>query len=188
MTHSAERAGGGAPADAPLVIRACDGRDLDALEEQIASPGRSRLHWARFAEQQSGESVYLIAWRGGEPVGHLNLRWYGSRSPSVATRLERCPEINALGVRPELQNQGIGTALVREAERLAAERSYPRICLGVGIDNFGARRLYERLGYRYWSHGTIEGSWSYEDHDGRTVVQREEIVYMSKRLRRSVLR
>jgi GNAT superfamily N-acetyltransferase len=185
VTRSIERQEGSPADDDSIVIRPCERHEVDALEDHIPSPGRSRLHAIRFAEQRSGESSYLVSWLSGRPVGHLNLRWYGSRSPTVAVRLDRCPEINALGVwPPDLRNKGIGSALVNEAERLAYERGYPRICLGVGIDNFSARRLYERLGYGYWSHGTIEGSWSYEDHDGRTMIQREEIIYMSKRLRR----
>jgi hypothetical protein len=43
----------------------------------------------------------------------------------------------------------------------------------VGVDNSDARRLYERLGYVDWGHGTIVGSWVDRDHDGPPVIEFE---------------
>ena len=69
------------------------------------------------------------------------------------------PELNAVTVAPELRSQGIGTALIREAERRVAPRGLACVGLAVGVDNPRARSLYERLGYRTWAHGTLEVSW-----------------------------
>jgi ribosomal-protein-alanine N-acetyltransferase len=56
--------------------------------------------------------------------------------------------INNVAILPELRGQGIGTALMNrvfaEASRLGARRA----TLEVRASNEGARRLYERLGFR----------------------------------------
>ena len=56
--------------------------------------------------------------------------------------------IEAVAVVPERQRRGIGTALIRSAESVAAEHGYGAVQLGVEDSNPDARRLYERLGYR----------------------------------------
>ncbi|MBI4887191.1 MAG: ribosomal protein S18-alanine N-acetyltransferase [Acidobacteria bacterium] len=56
--------------------------------------------------------------------------------------------INNIALRPERRGQGIGTSLLRqvfaEGRRLGARRA----TLEVRASNEGARRLYERLGFR----------------------------------------
>jgi RimJ/RimL family protein N-acetyltransferase len=63
-----------------------------------------------------------------------------------------------------IRNRGHGTALVEAAEQRAGELGHPRVCLGVGVDNPDARRLFERLGYREWEHGLVTVAW--EDEGG----------------------
>ena len=65
------------------------------------SSGRSRAipgkHRERLAGPARGECVYLIAWVGDEPVGHLNLRLRGRKLPDRARRL-RAAQIEDLRV------------------------------------------------------------------------------------------
>jgi ribosomal protein S18 acetylase RimI-like enzyme len=56
--------------------------------------------------------------------------------------------LEAAAVARPWQNCGIGTSLVHAVEALAAGRGYGAVELGVEDSNPGARRLYERLGYR----------------------------------------
>lgn len=58
-----------------LQIRTCRESDLPLLEQHIPSRGRSKFHERRFREQETGASTYLIAWKAGIPVGHVNVRW-----------------------------------------------------------------------------------------------------------------
>ncbi|MDR7383003.1 GNAT family N-acetyltransferase [Promicromonospora iranensis] len=55
-------------------------------------------------------------------------------------------EIRMLGVAPDAQGQGVGTALVREC--IARSAGARRIVLSTQTVAHGAHRLYERLGFR----------------------------------------
>ena len=54
--------------------------------------------------------------------------------------------------------------------------------MGVGVDNPSARRLYERLGYTDWGHGTVETSWQEHDDAGPPVTVTETIHMLVRRL------
>jgi GNAT superfamily N-acetyltransferase len=128
-------------------IAECRAEDLQRLEAAIPS-GPSRFHQRRFTRQQEGAGTYLIAWLGGLPVGHVEIRWNGCNAAEVRERFPRCPELNALGVWPEhIRSQGTGTALIAEGERRAAGLGFRQIGLGVADDNPRAAALYLRLGF-----------------------------------------
>jgi GNAT superfamily N-acetyltransferase len=101
-----------------------------APEELITADARLPLHRL----DQGG--LYVLAWEDGEPLGHAHVEW---REP---------PEIQDVWVLPERRGEGIGTALTQAAEREAASRGHDRVEITVSVHNAGARRLYERLGYR----------------------------------------
>ena len=56
------------------------------------------------------------------------------------------------------------------------------LALGVGLDNPKARRLYERLGYGDWGHGTVVGTWVEYPDDGPPVTLSETWSVLVKRL------
>ncbi len=148
-----------------MEIAACRAEDVDVLERFMPSFSVEGSHAARFARQEAGHSTYLVPWLGGRPVGHAEVRWTGCAAPEVRAARPGCPEINGLFVRPaSLRSQGIGTALVRTAERLARERGVCLMGLGVGDDNPRAAALYARLGYLpaiayvdRWAHLDADG-------------------------------
>lgn len=165
-----------------IDIRRCRAVDVDVLELAMPSWGLSRFHERRFEQQESGASVYLIAWDGPQPVGHLNLRW-SPGDPAPAALLPECAEVNALGVWPaERRNQGIGSMLLDEAEGRAAAAGRTLIGLAVEQGNHGARRLYERRGYRDWGQGLVASTWTWIDHDGREQLVEELDAYLVRPL------
>ena len=147
----------------------------------MPSGGRSRFHEARFRRQEAGESLYVVAWDGDTPVGHVHLLWE-SEYDAVRSWFGRQPEINALNVAPALQGRGIGTALVADAERRAAERGAESIGLAVEVANVDARRLYERLGYRDWGGGLVEDVWRALLDDDTEIEHRDPCHYLVKPL------
>ncbi|WP_420112532.1 GNAT family N-acetyltransferase [Pseudactinotalea sp.] len=135
-----------------LEIRPCTPSDLPGLT--AAEPPGADIAVRLFARQQRGESVYLLAVASGVVVGHGELM------------LGANPELRHLQVDPESRGQGVGTSIVRAAER---HLGTGRLSIGVGLDNSRARRLYERLGYV----GTGEIStttYTYVDHEGPHVA------------------
>lgn len=104
-----------------------------------------------------------------------------SRYPQVCSLCPGLAEINALEARP--QGEGIGTALIMAAEQQARQRSVPIVGLAVDVTNDGARRLYVRLGYALWPHGTVIDHWAPRDDEGQVLgEQADECFYLTKRL------
>lgn len=88
----------------------------------------------------AGESLALVAEFNGFPVGQV---WvdFSHRARATGT-------LWALRVFPPFQRLAIGTSLVREAERALVRLGFAYAEIGAEKVNRGARRLYERLGYR----------------------------------------
>ncbi len=163
-----------------IDIRQLTRNELVSVEEQLARDSPER-HRRRLIEQDRGNAVYLIAWADQTPVGHVLLKWAGSAREPMASRLADCPEIEDLFAVEEHRSEGIGSSLLRAAEELAARNGYSRVGLGVGVENTGARALYERVGY-------VDTGLEYREHatwtDSRGRVRRYDEVcnYLVKRL------
>ena len=140
----------------------------------------ARFHDRRLSRQKAGSATYLIAWNRGEPVGHLLLKWDGAGEDVGHDHLGDIPELNAIVVKEGLRGQGIGTKLISTAEDLVRSRGNLSVGLAVGIDNEDAHRLYRRLGYRDWRHGTFTTTWTEIGPDGKEREDSEEVVYMTK--------
>jgi ribosomal protein S18 acetylase RimI-like enzyme len=55
--------------------------------------------------------------------------------------------IDTLCVDDRFRGYGIGTILIKEAEKMALQKGYTRVSLNVAQDNPIARKLYQRMGY-----------------------------------------
>lgn len=86
-----------------------------------------------------------------------------------------------LGTHPELRGLGVGTHLIREAERRIAKRGRPWARLEVETDNPRAKALYERLGYEVY--GTATDSWMQLDKTGQEVLHVADVFQMRKRVK-----
>lgn len=149
---------------AVVEVRPLSAEDVDAVAA-TEPPGRgfARAMWEL---QQRRDSILLVAWVDGEPVGHGQL-----------DRRVTPVELKNLSVRADLRSRGIGAALIAAAEGLARNRG--RLAVGVGLDNVRARALYERLGYR--STGEVSTTtYEYVDDDGVTRSATETDVLLVK--------
>lgn len=135
----------GAQAESPPIrlraYRPSELRVLHALDQLCFRPGisyslgalgsflRHPRSLALVAEAESGRVAgFVVAefqYRRGEPVGH----------------------IITLDVHPGWRRWGIGTRLMCAAERRLEERGATAFHLEVAIDDPGAQRFYESLGY-----------------------------------------
>lgn len=175
------------PAPRPLLqlaIRPASATDLGPLQRALP-PAHPEAHVRRLADQRVGHASYLIAWDGSRPVGHALVRWNGANNPELVWRLgyhQRPPYLEAVFVAPTYRSLGIGTSLLREAERQAAQRGHRRIGLAVAVENWRARALYHRLGYRESGLGRFVSSWSYVDDHGEEVAEQETCIYLRRSL------
>jgi GNAT superfamily N-acetyltransferase len=164
---------------AKVEIRPGSEADLAAL---VAVLGQRHFFTDHLARQQDGRGVLLVAWLDGRPVGDVFVAYEPADVPQVRQQLPGVPQLIHLEVLGPLQRRGIGTALIRAAQDTARQLGHEQITLAVGLDNPDARRLYERLGYIDWRHGTIVASWQERDRDGPPVTVSETCHVLVKRL------
>jgi GNAT superfamily N-acetyltransferase len=105
--------------------------DLEGAQDFI----RERLECA--------ESVIFLARAGDRPAGFTQL--YPSFS-SVSMR--RLWILNDLFVEAQARKLGVGEALLERARQWAAETGAKGLELATATDNFPARRLYEKTGWK----------------------------------------
>jgi GNAT superfamily N-acetyltransferase len=177
------------PESQSVMIGRLDAGEVPLLQDSIPAShrivdGTSRTyHETRLMAQQEGTADYLIAWVDGSPVGHAFIRW-GADEPFLCEQDRSVALVEALAVRPEMQRKGIATAIMLEAERMAANRGHTRIGLAVGIENTGARAMYFVLGYREDGRESFRVTWMHTDSDGKERERGETCIYMLKMLRR----
>ncbi len=165
---------------ARMRIATCRAEDVALLDRHLPSPSATSYHAQRYAAQVAGRSTFLVVWVDDRPVATGEIRWDGCRAPEVRAVVPDCPEINGLEVVEALRSQGIGTALVRHAEHLAAARGVRTIGLGVGDYNHRAAALYARLGYL--PRVPYLDRYTYTDDAGVEHPVEDACVFLSKEL------
>lgn len=141
----------------PVTVRACVEGDLPQLEWfGKFTPHREIIRDA-YERQQRGENLMLVAEVNQFPVGQAWIDLAKKRSESVGV-------LWAVRVLRPFRRSGIGSRLLRVAERVLRERGYAAAEIGVERHNSAARRLYERLGY--WTVGEEREEYDYTTPDG----------------------
>lgn len=153
----------------PLAVRDLEPGDLPSC----AWSGRA-THLAAITRAleraRCGEVEYLAACPpSGLPVGLGGIDYAKTSGAGTIWMLE---------VHPVLQSCGIGTVLIRAAERRIRARGLHRAELGVEDGNPRARSLYEKLGYA--AYGSEPDSWDQEAADG-TVTRYETMLTLMRK-------
>jgi GNAT superfamily N-acetyltransferase len=143
------------------------------------------LHFRRvfrraYDDQLAGRRLMLLADVNGWPVGQVFIQLESYNDFGSPGELRGY--LYSLRVMDAFQRQGIGTALIQEAESLLIERNYHTISIAAAKENPGARRLYERLGFHVFTEDA--GRWHYVDHEGKTRQVVEPCWVLEKDLRR----
>jgi ribosomal protein S18 acetylase RimI-like enzyme len=165
-------------------VRPLEADDLAQVQRALP-PEHPEAHVRRLADQRVGRVTYLIAWSGGQALGHLLIRWGGATNPELLWQLGRRPGhpyVEALFVHPAYRSQAVGTQLLEAAERLVGARGYQRVGLAVAVENVRAWALYDRRGYREADVGEFVNHWSYVDESGSEIAETETCCYLVKRL------
>ncbi len=129
-----------------MAIRTLQSEDVDALAEAFQSWPKPRQLFVDYAKRVDAGSLDLvIAELAGRVAGFLIVVWESTYPPFEAAGI---PEIADFNVLPSARRQGVGNALMDEAEHRVSQRS-SRVGLGVGlyVDYGSAQRMYVRRGY-----------------------------------------
>ncbi|MCM1054578.1 MAG: GNAT family N-acetyltransferase [Bacteroides sp.] len=92
------------------------------------------------------KEICVVAEENGKFVGELSMMTENANIPAAVIPNKRV-YLFGLRVLPDYRGQGIGTALLKHAVTLCAQRGIFEFTIGVETKNEGARRLYERLGF-----------------------------------------
>lgn len=111
---------------------------LEALPEWFGIP-EAQENYIR----ESADEIMLVSSEGGEPDGFLCLKETGRDTLELAV----------MGVLKEYHRQGVGTALVRAAKRIARERGYSflqvkTVQMGRYPEYDATNRFYLSLGFK----------------------------------------
>jgi GNAT superfamily N-acetyltransferase len=116
--------------------------------QRFLEPGAdAAAGYARFLVSQlhDEDSIVLVAEVGGHIVGYV----YAAIEPLSWKELrDECGFIHDLLVADEARKGGIGEALLNAAIEWLRDRKMPRVMLWTAAPNAGARRLFERRGFR----------------------------------------
>ncbi|GAA1888382.1 GNAT family N-acetyltransferase [Asanoa iriomotensis] len=155
----------------------------DQLDDLVTLLGQRRFFAEKLDAQSRALGVLLVGRLDGRPVGDVWVSFSPAPEAQVNEFLPGVPMLVHLEVISVLRNRGFGTSLIGAAEELVRSRGHERITLGVGIENPDARRLYERLGYAEWAHGTIATGYYWVGDDGARQWFPETITMLVKSLR-----
>jgi ribosomal protein S18 acetylase RimI-like enzyme len=144
-------------------IRHADSSDLRGLEWEGEYRRYRRLYQKAMQEVVHNRRVILVAESNGKLVGQIFVQLTIHRQDFK--RNTESGYLHAFRVRPQYRNRGIGTRLLQSAEAALYELGFERAVIAASVDNHGARRLYERQGYRPFTEDP--GNWSYVDHQGQ---------------------
>lgn len=114
-----------------------------ALACQLGYPTTEREIAARFERvSQLGDDRLCVAELAGDVAGWIHLH--------VSRTLESDPHVEVLGlvVAEASRRQGVGRALMSEAERWARERGVAAVRLRTNVVRAGAHAFYQQLGYQ----------------------------------------
>ncbi|MFM9326677.1 GNAT family N-acetyltransferase [Paenibacillus mesotrionivorans] len=130
------------------------GEAMAVLEEFYCREG-NRLSYENVTvlEKEGRVAAFMLAYHGSRAEvldRPLKARLEASGKSAAAIVCEAGSDeyyLDSLAVHPDFRGQGLGTLLLEEFGRLAAQAGWGKLSLLVEEHNGGARKLYERLGY-----------------------------------------
>ena len=101
--------------------------------------------WFLGTQLDRDDAAVFVAERAGAVVGYV---YAGIEPQSWKELREECGFIHDVYVDEAARHGGVATALLQAAAEWLCGRGMPRVVLWTAAPNEGARRLFERLGFR----------------------------------------
>ncbi len=160
-----------------IRIRQATQTDLPTLEWDGELIHYRRLFSETYQQARQGQAIIWVAEL--EQAGLIGqvLVSLKSERPELSDGVMRA-YVYGFRVKPRYRSQGVGSQMMAVIEADLRQRGFSIVTLNVGQDNPGARRLYERIGYRVVSPDP--GRWSYIDEKGRRINVHEPAWRMEK--------
>ncbi len=166
-----------------VIIRLIAEKDLPALEWNGEYTHFRRLYAEIYQSVLSGKALMWAAELTEVGlIGQMFVQLKSARK-ELANGSTRA-YIYSFRIQSAYRSRGIGTLMLQTVETDLAKRGFQNVTLNVGIDNPGARRLYERRGYHVIA--SEPGRWSYQDDHGIFHEVIEPAWRMEKQLKRIV--
>lgn len=115
-------------------------KDVESIMEIQEACYGGRAPWGRltvYNELQNRLSFFLIVKRYSEGLAFIA---FSIRNDSL--------HITNVGTKPDYQKQGLASFLLEKVIAIAQELQLKQITLEVRISNTGARRLYQKIGFK----------------------------------------
>lgn len=148
--------------DIPLniSIRPCVEEDLHNFEWYGLFFDQREIFQRTFEKYQKGQMMMFAAEVNSYPVGRIWVDVMQKRWESVGI-------MQGLQVIPYLQNLGIGSHLIKVAEKFIKSQNLHVSEIGIDQTNYDARRLFDRLSYKVFDEQLER--WEYTTPDGRKI-------------------
>jgi GNAT superfamily N-acetyltransferase len=165
-----------------IAIRLLQPQDIVPMAAAFTAIGWNKpaAQFERYlAEQEQSRRLVLVAFADERFCGYINIVWEPDYPPF---REAGIPELQDFNVLPSHRRRGIGSTLMRAAEKQVADRS-ELVGIGVGMtaDYGPAQRLYVQRGYIPDGRGLVYANRfpAYGDH---VRVDDDLVLHFTKRL------
>lgn len=156
--------------------------DLEILYQKMFDKHVPWLHGKNLADQEKGNSLWLIAWLKKEPIAHLQITFKKPHIQEIKKQIKKCPHLSTLYVKEKYRKRGIAKELIKFAENLIRKKGYKKIGLSVVKDDKFLNNFYNKLGYHDWGKGIVIDSWK-ELENGKLIDEKEKCNYLIKKLK-----
>ena len=162
-----------------IIFRLLTESDIKALEWDGEFIHYRNLYRAVYKDMLRGKSLmWGIELEQNNLIGQLFVQ-LDSKYPAMADGVNNA-YIFGFRVKPNYRNFGIGSKLLEFIEADLRRRNYEFVTLHVAKENLRGKTFYIRHGYKILS--SVNGNWSYIDHQGNLRNVREPSWRMGKNL------
>lgn len=164
-----------------VTIRLLREEDLPALEWDGEFTRYRKIYQEVYRNSQRGISLPYVAETAEDGIIGQVFLTMKDPNPSYSQR-SRYFFLSSFRIKPDFRDLGLGDRMIRMCFQEVRNHRLRDIFLNCSADNDRARHFYEKHGFRIVR--LDEGKWSYVNHEGLVVSEKESAYLMRKTLPR----